>query len=196
MEKDGAMTKTTKQGDRRTAQRKPLLLSGNQDTAVCRMQAVRSNSITKAQKDLFFDYLSETSNVTQSALAAGIGHSTVKKYRRTDSGFAQRWDRALADGIADLRMRALEQARFGQRTVQTMQEDNGLRTATIVQDIATRSLRLIDRFGAAADARDAADAAERQRRDRGIAINAMLRFIETEMQEVPGEDSKGDDASA
>ncbi|HEX8525480.1 hypothetical protein [Allosphingosinicella sp.] len=59
-----------------------------------------SHRITEEDEELFLDHLAASCNVTWAA--GQIGFSTVALYkrRRNDPDFAERWDRAVAQGLA------------------------------------------------------------------------------------------------
>lgn len=61
----------------------------------------------------FLDALAETSNVTESAAAAGIDKSLVYRVRRTDGAFARAWCAALDEGYLHLEMETLGRLRMG-----------------------------------------------------------------------------------
>lgn len=58
----------------------------------------------------FLRTLASTCNVSRSAAAAGVTHTTVYDRRRSDSAFAARWEAALARGHAELEMALLRGA--------------------------------------------------------------------------------------
>ena len=96
--------------------------------------------------DRFIETLAETSNASEAARQSGLPLSTAKKYRRTDADFATRWQQALADGVADLRMRAIEQARFGAITTESVTVNGAGRMTTTIRQCAVQSLREIERM--------------------------------------------------
>jgi hypothetical protein len=61
----------------------------------------------------FLDHLAESSNVTQSAFAAGINVSRAYRARRTEPDFARQWRAALAEGYLHLEMEVVRRLRDG-----------------------------------------------------------------------------------
>ena len=61
----------------------------------------------------FLDHLAETSNVTQSAFAAGVNASRAYRARRAEPDFARQWLAALAEGYLHLEMEVVRRLRDG-----------------------------------------------------------------------------------
>ena len=118
------------------------------DALVKQARAVKGTKrrITEARITLFLQTLTETSNISAAARAAQIDRWTITKWRRRDPDFAARFDKALQDGVADLKIKALEQGRFGVRQVETVEEKDGVRTRTVVRDAALTALREVERL--------------------------------------------------
>lgn len=66
-----------------------------------------------AKRKVFLEQLAITSSVTQSAAIAGIAHSTLYSWKKSDPDFAAAWLEALAAGYELLEMEMLERARQG-----------------------------------------------------------------------------------
>lgn len=69
--------------------------------------------LDKHWRTYFLQALAETSNVRQSASAAGISPSRAYKVRREDGDFAAAWHAALLEGYDHLEMEALGYLRAG-----------------------------------------------------------------------------------
>ena len=67
-------------------------------------------------QDHFIAHLAQTSNVTQSARAAGTDTASVYKLRRTSPAFCDRWQEALCEGYDHLEMEVLRRLREGDLT--------------------------------------------------------------------------------
>lgn len=73
----------------------------------------RVAAISEAKKDLFFETVAESCNVTRSAKIAGMSTTTAYRHRKNDAAFRQRWREAVAIGYAQLEMAMLERALVG-----------------------------------------------------------------------------------
>ena len=146
------------------------------DALVKQARAVKGTKrrITEARITLFLQTLTETSNISAAARAAQIDRWTITKWRRRDAEFAARFDKALQDGVADLKIKALEQGRFGVRQVETVVEKDGVRTRTVVRDAALTALREVERLHGDA----LADIGQRSAAEQ-LAIEARLDRIVT-----------------
>ncbi|MGY6550978.1 MAG: hypothetical protein ACXIT4_03670 [Erythrobacter sp.] len=90
----------------------------------------------------FIDYLSESSNISESARRAGIDVSQAYKARRLDPKFASQWLNALREGYLHLEMEVLRRLREGdQKTSDTDRFDfaNAIRLLTAHRDNAARA---------------------------------------------------------
>ena len=173
----------------------PIMLRHEGDSGKGRRKLMRqrSDAFTAARQDRFFETLSETSNVLLSCSVAGIAPQTAYIYRRRDASFAARWNKALADAVADLRMRVAAQGRFGQTTETIFAVDaNGARKITTVREIAPTALRTLVAAGGDADASDRADHEAAEREAREIRLAAAERVILNLLKDVvPPENSDG-----
>ena len=70
-------------------------------------------STPAATWDEFLETLGNTANVRKSAAAAGISSRTAYRRRARDPDFAERWDDAIADALAQLEARVFNAAREG-----------------------------------------------------------------------------------
>lgn len=151
--------------------------------------------ISQKRLDAFIETLGATSNIARSAQMAGISETTARRYRRNDKDFAQRWERALADGVADLRMRAVEQARFGATTVESVAHNGETRITTTVRQCAVQSLREIERMlecrGEAARISDARDKAAYDIKVERLTVEAIALVIEKMARELQNEEQNG-----
>lgn len=77
------------------------------------VRAHRRDGFTAEKRDAFFAELAETCNVDASARHAGITASTVRKWRRRNPEFAERYAQVIADAYADLEMRLLAMMKEG-----------------------------------------------------------------------------------
>jgi hypothetical protein len=68
----------------------------------------------KNWRKLFLEALAASSNVTQSAKAAGIASARAYKLRREDDDFARAWEEALCEGYDHLEMELLFRLREGE----------------------------------------------------------------------------------
>lgn len=64
-------------------------------------------------RQAFLEKLAETSNVAESAEAAGVAPSTAYRRRRQDAAFARDWRSALAEGYEHLELETLHRLRAG-----------------------------------------------------------------------------------
>lgn len=85
----------------------------------------KPHGFTPEKQEAFFTHLSKTANNTASARHAGICTETARIWRRTNADFRARWERALADGHADLEMRLLGVALFGASSTTTTTTTKG-----------------------------------------------------------------------
>jgi hypothetical protein len=93
-------------------------------------------------RSAFLDYLSESSNVSQSALRAGVATSRVYKERRQDPKFARAWLAALREGYFYLEMEVLRRLREGdQKALENERYDfaNALRLLSAHRDNASQA---------------------------------------------------------
>lgn len=131
-----------------------------------------------ARQDRFFEILSATSNVLLACATVGVSSHTVYKHRRTDPAFAARWNRALADAIADLKMKVAAQGRFGQTTETVFDiTANGERRVRKVREVAPLALRTLVAAAGDADASDRADQEAAEREAREIKLEAAERIL-------------------
>jgi len=63
-----------------------------------------------ARREVFLEWFAATCNVKLSAEKADVCYQTVFRHRMKDEGFAEAWDRALAQGYARLEARLLQAA--------------------------------------------------------------------------------------
>ncbi|MGD8326726.1 MAG: hypothetical protein PVF65_07415 [Sphingomonadales bacterium] len=68
------------------------------------------NTWTKKRRALFLHHLSETGNVSESARQADMPRHSAYRLRRTDEGFAQDWDDALAQALDQLESVLIQRA--------------------------------------------------------------------------------------
>ena len=163
------------------------------DDGLSKVARERSDAFTAVRRDRFFEILSETSNVRLACDMVGISQHTAYRYRRRDASFAARWNKALADAIADLRMRVAAQGRFGQTTETVFAIDaDGARKITTVRDIAPTALRTLMAAGGDAVASDRADSEAAEREAREIRLAAAERVILKLLKDVvPPENGDG-----
>lgn len=96
-------------------------------------------NINRHWRSLFLDCLAETSNVSASAIAAGINTSRAYKVRRQEREFAHAWNAALLEGYEHLELETLHRLRMG-----TEKDDpkfdiaNALRLLAIHKETITR----------------------------------------------------------
>lgn len=110
------------------------------------MRRPRPNAFDADKQALFFASLTETSNVTASAELAGVSLETVYGWRRRYPEFAQRWEQAKADAVADLEMRALAQGRFGRKVEVTLRTVDDSETSRVsYHDEASLTLQRLGR---------------------------------------------------
>ncbi|MEM7703079.1 MAG: hypothetical protein AAF251_14155 [Pseudomonadota bacterium] len=64
-------------------------------------------------RNVFLDFLAETSNVSESARRAGVNPSRAYKVRREEPDFARQWLAALWEGYTHLEMEVLRRLRDG-----------------------------------------------------------------------------------
>lgn len=83
----------------------------------------RHNDRVEERREIFFEALGRTANISASAEEAGIALATVWMWRRKDGEFQRRWAEALDRGYADLEMRMLAMARFGVTAERTVEVD-------------------------------------------------------------------------
>jgi hypothetical protein len=69
--------------------------------------------VNKQWRSTFLDHLAESSNVTESAEAAGISPGRAYKVRREDPEFARLWLAALWEGYLHLEMEVVRRLRDG-----------------------------------------------------------------------------------
>jgi hypothetical protein len=62
----------------------------------------------RERREVFLEWFAATCNVKLAAAKAGVAYQTVFKHRMKDEAFAERWDRALAQGYARLEARLLQ----------------------------------------------------------------------------------------
>jgi hypothetical protein len=72
-----------------------------------------SERINRQWRTLFLDHLAESSNVTESAVKAGINVSRAYKVRREEPEFARQWLAALWEGYTHLEMEVVRRLRHG-----------------------------------------------------------------------------------
>jgi len=76
-----------------------------------RVQIVRTGGrklFNKERKEVFLEWFAATCNVKYSAYRAGVCYQTVFKHRMADEGFAEMWDRCLAQGYARVEAQSVE----------------------------------------------------------------------------------------
>lgn len=83
----------------------------------------RPDDRVEERREIFFEALGRTANISASAEEAGIALATVWMWRRKDGDFQRRWAEALDRGYADLEMRMLAMARFGVTAERTVEVD-------------------------------------------------------------------------
>lgn len=145
------------------------------------------SAVSQKRLDAFIEALAGSSNATQASRISGLPPTTARRYRREDKVFARRWEQALAEGIADLRMRAVEQARFGATTTETVELTDAGRVTTTIRQCAVQSLREIERMlellATNADSSDAKDRASFDARVESLTVNAIAQVIEKMLAE-------------
>jgi len=102
----------------------------------------KSPGLTSQERSEFLDFLSESSNVTKSAVYAEIRVSDAYKTRREDPEFARQWLAALSEGYVHLEMEVLRRLREGD--LQTEGSDkydfaNAIRLLSAHRDNAARA---------------------------------------------------------
>lgn len=114
------------------------------------MRRPRPNAFDAEKRAVFFASLTETSNVTASAELAGVSLETVYSWRRRYPEFAQQWEQAKADAVADLEMRALAQGRFGRKVEVTLRKVSDNEASRVSRhDEASLTLQRLGRYGLA-----------------------------------------------
>jgi transposase-like protein len=116
--------------------------------AALQMRRPHANAFNAEKRAIFFASLTETSNVTVSAELAGVSLETVYGWRRRYPEFAQRWEQAKADAVADLEMRALAQGRFGRKVEVTLRKVDDTKSSRVSRhDEASLTLQRLGRYG-------------------------------------------------
>lgn len=132
----------------------------------------------------FLDALVETSNVSASALRAGIPLRTVYKARRNDPAFAARWRAALAEGYENLEMELLAYLRDPQGRAK-MDVANAIRLMAMHRDeVACQRAMEDDR--SEAEVLESINKMIDDMRLRSAANSALLA------EEEPADDEEGD----
>lgn len=75
--------------------------------------SVSRESLSPKWRRRFVEHLAQSSNVTQSAVHAGISTSLAYRARKTDPDFAEAWLEALYEGYLHLEMEVLRRLRAG-----------------------------------------------------------------------------------
>ncbi len=104
--------------------------------------AGKGRRINTRWRDHFLESLSQTSNVTKSAEAAGVTASTAYRARSNEPEFARRWIVALREGYAHLELEVLRRLREGeQKTNDGEKYDfaNAIRLLSAHRDNAARA---------------------------------------------------------
>jgi hypothetical protein len=110
-----------------------------------------SERINRQWRTLFLDHLAESSNVTESAVKAGINVSRAYKVRREEPEFARQWLAALWEGYTHLEMEVVRRLRHGDHsTPDSGRYDfaNAIRLLAAHRDTAAQAMaqqRSIDR---------------------------------------------------
>ena len=166
-----------------------VVVGGAQTGGPTRIQRARRNSFGTARQALFFMRLSETSNVTEACRTAGVANQTAYKYRNRYAEFAARWEQALADGVADLRMKVVEQGRFGQTSECVVSTDEkGVRRIQWKREIAPTALRTLAQVAARTHETDAEIVAMNEARDRQIEVEAAAELLSRAVGTLPDDD--------
>lgn len=117
--------------------------NGNRQVKIpAHAKAGEKEALTRHWQKHFLDHLAESSNVTESAKAAGINPSRAYLVRRQDADFASKWLIALAEGYLHLEMEVLRRLREGDQ--QTPEKDkydfaNAIRLLAAHRDNAARA---------------------------------------------------------
>lgn len=189
MAKGGKTRRTSAIASTGSARGEAVVLWGSDrpDGRAYQIKRTAPHVFTSDRQDRFFDILSETSNVKLACEVVGISQTAVYHHRRTNAAFAARWQRALADAIADLRMRVAAQGRFGQTTETIISmTDQGERVVRTTRDIAPVALRTLAAAGGEADVSDREDQLERERDEREMRLAAAERILISALQSARG----------
>ena len=76
-----------------------------------RVQIVRTGGrklFDRKRKEVFLEWFAATCNVKYAAHRAGVCYQTVFKHRMADEGFAEMWDKCLAQGYARVEAQSVE----------------------------------------------------------------------------------------
>lgn len=106
----------------------------------------------KSWSKAFLSHLAATSNVTESAKAAGVSPTTVYDARRADPEFYRQWQQALCEGYDHLEMAVLHRLRMGEvkpaagakRGVRTFDNASALRLLAAHRESAARQRAIRD----------------------------------------------------
>lgn len=142
----------------------------------------RGSKIPEWRITHFLEVLTETSNVQEAVRQSGIPSSTIYGRRARDPDFARRFNHALESGIMDIRVKAIEQGRFGETTVETIAETpDGKRQKTVVHDSALKALIAIDRLHGGSLAQHTAQKTQEdyrmERRAEKVVLDAMVLVL-------------------
>ncbi len=157
------------------------------------VRRVRPNAFTQAKQAIFMERLAESANITLSAEAAGVSVETIRRWRRRVPAFAAAWQRALAEGYADLEARTLAQLRFGVTSERetSVTAEGALRTVER-RDAPGAAVRLLQMHRAEATAiravqQSGAAALSPQEHARLVAkVRVAIDLIEGRRAEMPG----------
>lgn len=180
---------------KRRARRRPLILTGAGERAegLIRLEQARRTSFTAKRKARFLAVLSETSNVSAAAAAAGIATITAYTHRRRDAAFARGWEKALADAIADLKMLVAHQGRFGAiDEMSSCTDADGVRHVRRTRQVADSALRTLVQASGRAALSDAEDRAEAEALEREIQIDAAERIMLRRIREMADDPADGE----
>lgn len=180
---------------KRRARRRPLILTGAGERAegLIRLEQARRTSFTAKRKARFLAVLSETSNVSAAAAAAGIATITAYTHRRRDAAFARGWEKALADAIADLKMLVAHQGRFGAiDEMSSCTDADGVRHVRRTRQVADSALRTLVQASGRVALSDAEDRAEAEALEREIQIDAAERIMLRRIREMADDPADGE----
>lgn len=108
------------------------------------LRAPSARDFTEDKQERFFEKLSETANIRQSAEYADVSVMTIWRWRRRFPSFEARWRDALVQGYAQLEMQLLAVAQFGERSEsETTTLEAGKQTRATRKDVPAFGYKLL-----------------------------------------------------
>ena len=112
---------------------KPPLPSGESRASISAALTRIEDRVAAHWRSTFLAALSETSNVTAAAEAAGVRASRAYKVRRQEPDFARAWQAALLEGYDALEIDVLHRLRFGEARDADRKFDNASALRLVAQ---------------------------------------------------------------